>query len=69
MDKTRSSGSDGFARGHNLKGSFLEADILSIIDATKRRIARLSFVGKDIGLFTGAELVQFGLRGVVYAVD
>ena len=65
MDKTRSSGSDGFSRGHNTKGSFLEADILSIIDATKRRIARLGYVGKDIGLFSGAELVQFGLRGVV----
>ena len=65
MDKTRSSGSDCFSRGHNLKGSFLEADILSIIDATKRRIARLGYVGKDIGLFSGAELVQYGLRGVV----
>ena len=65
MNKTRSAGSDGFSRGHNDKGSFLEADILSIIDATKRRLARLGYVGKDIGLFTGAELVKYGLRGIV----
>lgn len=66
MDKSKSAGSDGFTRGHNEKGNFLAADILSIIDATKRRLKRLEVVGGDIGLFSGIELVQYGLRGVVF---
>ena len=63
MDKSKSSGSDGFARGKSLKGGFLEADLRLVIDAAKRRLARLSFVGENVGLFTGAELVRHGLRG------
>ena len=66
MDKSKSAGSDGFTHGHNEKGNFLAADILSIIDATKRRLRRLEIVGGDIGLFSGIELVQYGLRGVVF---
>ena len=56
MDKSKSAGSDGFTRGHNEKGNFLAADILSIIDATKRRLKRLEVVGGDIGLFQALSL-------------
>ena len=35
MDKSKSSGSDGFARGKSLKGGFLEADLRLVIDAAK----------------------------------
>lgn len=48
------------------KGNFLTADIISIVEAVKRRLKRLQLVGKDIGLFKGIELVQYGMRGVVF---
>lgn len=66
MDKSKSSGSDGFARGQSLKGPFLANDLQLIELAAKNRLKRLKLVGSDIGLFSGIELVQFGLRGVVF---
>ena len=66
MDKTKSAGPDGFARGHPLKGGFLRNDISLIQQASRMRLKRLALVGKDIGLFDGMELIRFGLRGMVF---
>ena len=53
MDKSKSSGSDGHARGHSLKGPFLANDLLLIQEAVRNRLKRLEIVGSDVGLFTG----------------
>lgn len=66
MDKSKSSGSDGFARGESHKGPFLSNDLHLIEAAAKRRLKRLQIVGGDIGLFSGIELVQLGLRGTMF---
>ena len=66
MDKSKSSGSHGFARGESHKGPFLSNDLHLIEAAAKRRLKRLQIVGGDIGLFSGIELVQLGLRGTMF---
>ena len=66
MDFTKSAGSDGYARGYNKKGDFLVHDLDLVKRAAWSRLQRLVLVGQDIGLFTGPELVRYGLRGAVF---